>query len=78
MKLISAMHGTGNRCMLQWFGNSDESVIYNDYSTKTIYISQKSEILVQMKRIVHKPIYSVAKTGKFALTLNFERLALMS
>lgn len=65
-------------CMLQWFGNSDESVIYNDYSTKDdLYIAKIRNISTNEERIVHKPIYSVAKTGKFALTLNFERLALM-
>jgi hypothetical protein len=65
-------------CMLQWFGNSDESIIYNDYSTKDdLYIAKIQNIVTNEEQVLNKPIYSVAKSGKFALTLNFDRLALM-
>ena len=65
-------------CMLQWFASSEYSIIYNDYSTKdNSYIAKIRNIASSEERIIHKPIYSVANSGKFALTLNFDRLTLM-
>ncbi|MHA1342691.1 MAG: TolB family protein [Promethearchaeota archaeon] len=65
-------------CMLQWYSGTDDTIIYNDYYTKKErYISVIKNIKTGRSRIIDKPIYSVAKTGEFALTLNFERLAKM-
>lgn len=65
-------------CMLQWFANSENSIIYNDYlSEENGYRAKIRNITTNEVRIINKPIYSVATSGKFALTLNFDRLALM-
>lgn len=65
-------------CMLQWYAESDDTVIYNDYiSIKNSYCSILKNIKSGESKKIEKPIYSVANSGKFALTLNFDRLALM-
>lgn len=62
--------------MLQWYNESE--VIYNDYlPKKDSYISKIVNIETGNEKILNKPIYSVSNDGKFALTLNYERLALM-
>lgn len=62
--------------MLQWYG--DKEIIYNDYlPDKDSYISKIVNIETGNTKILDKPIYSVSNDGSFALTLNFERLALM-
>lgn len=65
-------------CMLQWFGDSDELIVYNDYSIKdNLYIAKIQNIFTNEKKIICKSIYSIAKSGRFALTLNFDRLTLI-
>ncbi len=59
-------------CMLSWL--NDEEIIHNffdgnSYKSKIIHIQTKEE------RILDFPIYSVSKDGRFALSLNFSRLA---
>lgn len=64
-------------CMLQWYAGSDNMVIYNDYSVAdNQYISVIQDFFGK-KTIIDRPIYSVAKSGEFALSLNFDRLAIM-
>ena len=64
--------------MLQWYKESDDKVIYNDFSIKKgNYISIIQNVETGAKRVIDSPIYSVSNNGDFALTLNFERLALM-
>lgn len=65
-------------CMLQWYKDSDDKIIYNDYSKEfNKYISIIMNINNGEKQIIDSPVYSVSSSGKFALTLNFSRLALM-
>lgn len=65
-------------CMLQWYSNSDDKIIYNNFDE--IHDDYFAEILnIKSKNIerICKPVYSIAKDGSFALTLNFDRLAIM-
>jgi len=65
-------------CMLQWYAGTDNKIIFNDYSNEKIkYVSIIQNVETGQKLEIDASIYSVAKSGKFALTLNFERLALM-
>jgi hypothetical protein len=61
-------------CMLQWLGpNFSDKVIYND-ELNGKYVSCIYNITTNKKRILERPIYSVSKDGKWALSLNFSRL----
>lgn len=65
-------------CMLQWLPKSDGKIIFNDYSLeRNQYVAIIQDISTSEKVVIDSPVYSVAKNGQFALTLNFERLALM-
>jgi len=65
-------------CMLQWYSESLNSVIYNDYSnSKNSFITKILNISTNSVKVYNKPIYSVAKSGGFGLTLNYDRLAFM-
>jgi len=63
-------------CMLQWYAASNDRIIYNNFINGS-YFSVILNINTGERKIVDMPIYSVAKSGEFALSLNFERLALM-
>ena len=63
-------------CLLQWFKESDDEIIYNDYDEQNSkYLSRIVNIENGQKKDLSLPIYSVSKKGDYALTLNFERLA---
>lgn len=65
-------------CMLQWFANSDYKIIYNNYDKiQNEYFSEILDLRSKKARRICKPIYSVAKGGSFALTLNFDRNTIM-
>lgn len=65
-------------CMLQWFGSSDYKIIYNNYDSQNKeYYSEIYDIKSNERKILCKPIYSVADNGSFALTLNFDRITQM-
>jgi hypothetical protein len=65
-------------CMLQWYADIDHTIIYNDFSEdKGNYVAKIHNINTGKINNICKPIYNVSKSGKFALTLNFDRLALM-
>ena len=65
-------------CMLQWFGDSDHKIIYNNYDeTKREYYSEIFDLQSYDRKTLCRPIYSVANNGSFALTLNFDRISLM-
>lgn len=60
--------------MLQWLGpDFDEEIIYNDFRNGE-YCSVILNIRTKEERVIDKPIYSVAKDGENALTLDFSRL----
>lgn len=63
-------------CMLQWFMESDDKIIFNNYSEKEdSYFSEILNVESKESKKLCMPVYAVANNGKFALTLNFERLA---
>lgn len=65
-------------CMLQWFANSDHKIIYNNYDeTHNEYYSEILDLRSNERKSICKPIYSVARDGSFALTLNFDRNTVM-
>ena len=61
-------------CMLQWLGPDFENyIIYNDIIDDE-YISFIYNIDKGISRIIKKPVYSISKDGKRAISLNFSRL----
>lgn len=61
-------------CMLQWLGpDFSGKIIYNDFRNNR-YCSIILDIFSNKESIFERPIYSVSKDGKFALTLDFSRL----
>ncbi|MDX9692432.1 MAG: hypothetical protein RBT45_08240 [Acholeplasmataceae bacterium] len=58
--------------MLSWL--DDESIIYNDFINNQ-YCSVIRDINTNQQRCIDYPIYKVSYDGKFALSLNFSRLA---
>lgn len=61
-------------CMLQWLGPEyTNKIIYNDFIDNK-YVCVIYDIVKKNKTIIHKPVYSVSKDGKKAVTLNFSRL----
>lgn len=60
-------------CMLQWLGNSDDTIIFNDIQNKK-FIARILNIETMQEQIIEAPIYSLSKDGKTALTLDFARL----
>lgn len=64
-------------CMLQWIENGS-LLLYNDYSDeKDMYLSRAIDMNGKTQKEYDKPVYSVAGNGRFALTLNFDRLTHM-
>lgn len=61
-------------CMLQWLGPEYNSeILYNDFidnELKTVILN----IQTNEKRIIDFPVYTVDKSGKWGLTLDFYRL----
>lgn len=61
-------------CMLQWLGpDFKERIIYNDYR-KGSYCSVILNINTKEEKVIPFPVYSVARNGEFALSLDFSRL----
>lgn len=65
-------------CMLQWMPPKYDLIIHNDYDQLIDrYVSRLIDFNGHMLRTYSLPVYSISRTGKFALTLNFDRLALL-
>lgn len=60
-------------CMLQWLGDSNDTIIFNDINHDK-YVSRILNTETMQERIIDAPIYSLSKDGKTALTLDFSRL----
>ncbi len=61
-------------CMLQWLGPDFQSkIIYNDFRDNH-YCSVILSIDTLKERVIDMPVYSIAQSGEFALTLDFSRL----
>ena len=66
------------RMYLQWKGDSNSKVIFNVYDNDSDeYCAKEMDLLTGKTRLFSKAIYSISRNGKFALSLNFERLAQM-
>ncbi len=61
---------------LRWFPNSTDEIIFNDYQNGR-YISKKINVRNNDETIIDYPIYDIDNQGKYAVTLNFERLGAM-
>jgi len=65
-------------CMLQWFPNRKDEIIYNNYNNiNDSYCSIILNITTGKESIINRPIYCLSDNGLFALTLNFDRLRLL-
>src|SRR5699024_476870 len=61
-------------CMVQWLGpDFNKKIIYNDMIDKK-YISIIYDIETKEQKVIDRPIYSVSKDGKKAVSVNFSRL----
>jgi len=65
-------------CMLQWYPYGGNYILYNDIDVNneqyiTKIINKEGTII----RTYSKPVNNVSKDGTYALTLNYERLAMM-
>jgi hypothetical protein len=60
-------------CMLQWRPGSAHEVIWND-RVKGKFVSHIFNIETMKKRTLPAPVYTLSPDGKFAITLDFERV----
>lgn len=60
-------------CMLQWLGESDDVIIYNDFRDDR-YCSVILDLSENSEKIIDFPVYSVSRNGEFAVSLDFSRL----
>lgn len=61
-------------CMLQWLGpDYGSQIIYNDFRNNK-YCSILLDVILMREKILSLPVYCVASSGKFALSLDFSRL----
>lgn len=60
--------------MLQWLGpDFSREILFNDYRNGQ-YVSVIVDVDTREERVLSAPVYSVAASGKYALTLDFARL----
>jgi len=65
-------------CMLQWYPKEENRIIYNDFDkTRNMYISKLLDRDGGLVEIYDMPINNVGFCDGYALTLNYERLALL-
>ena len=60
-------------CMLQWLPGSKDEIIWNDLLDDR-FVCHILNIKTMKKRTIDSPIYTISPDGKFALTLDFERV----
>ncbi len=76
MRILGKTHAWNVQqgCMLQWLGPDFQSkIIFNDFRDNQ-YCSVILTIDTLEERVIDMPVYSVAQSGDFALTLDFSRL----
>jgi hypothetical protein len=61
-------------CMLQWMPGADSKIIYN-HRIGDRFVAVIQDVTTGEKQTLPRPIYSVSGDGKWALSLNFSRLA---
>jgi len=65
-------------CFLQWHPLNRNQIIYNDYDAENdIYVSKIINKSGSVIKIYKMPVNNVSKCGKYALALNYDRLAKM-
>jgi len=65
-------------CMLQWHPSNNNQIIFNDYDAENdCYISKIIDTTGKVLKVYDKPVNNVSKTGTYALSLNYDRLAVM-
>ena len=65
-------------CMLQWHPTIKNQIIFNNYDVNTNqYFSSVIDITGKLIREYEFPVNNVSRCGKFALGLNYDRLAVM-
>ena len=65
-------------CMLQWLGNGQGHILYNDYdAAEDRYVSRVIDTEGGHIQTYGMPVNNVDKKGRFALCLNYDRLARM-
>lgn len=69
----STAWGWQQGCMLQWIPGSDNEVIWNDHGPEG-FISRIYNLKTKETRTLPSPVYTLSPDGKFALSLDFERL----
>ncbi len=58
---------------LRWFPNSTDEIIFNDYRNGK-YIARIINVRTSTERRISFPLYDIEKSGKYGLSLDFERL----
>ncbi|MCS7237044.1 MAG: hypothetical protein NZ899_02090 [Thermoguttaceae bacterium] len=61
-------------CMLQWLPGSQSEIIWNDRS-RDGYVSHILDVKTGRKRTLPLPVYAVSPDSRWAVTLDFRRLA---
>ena len=65
-------------CMLQWLSSNNEQILFNDYDEeRDKYISRVIDKDGRQLKTFNIPVNNVSKCGKYALSLNYDRLAKM-
>lgn len=60
-------------CMLQWRPGSNSEILWNDREDNH-FVCHILNVKTMERRTIQSPIYTVSPDGKFALTLDFERI----
>ena len=61
---------------LRWYPGTNDEVVFNDYIDGK-YVSRKVNINTQEEVLIPYPLYDISPNGKYAVTLNFERLGVL-
>jgi hypothetical protein len=65
-------------CMLQWYQGKDDLVFFNDYDPESDrYIPKVVRSSGELVKTYSIPVNNVSRCGRFALSLNYDRLAQM-
>ncbi len=63
-------------CRLRWFSEYDNELVFNAFEQER-YFSRVIDTSGNIKREYNYPLYDVDLKGRFALTINFERLGVL-
>lgn len=60
-------------CMLQWIGQSQDEVLWNDRQGDR-FVARVHSLKTKQTRTIDRPIYTIAPNGKFGLSVDFRRI----